>query len=348
MYDTEPKLRISKYSYHLLNYRGLNWKIKPIFKYRLYHVYSSILKMSLQRVYRWKETGHISTIPNTAYPNNIAVYPNGNIALTSRPIPVVVISKEGAFRFIPKGTEYNISDVAISSSNHLIVTGKNELQIYDPEGNLDNSIPTLDKDNTPGTPLRITLDTKGRICALLTTGQPFKTQRKMIAIYHFDGTLLNMFDIGTTSRTDGSSYSTYIGCTPKDELVLFRETHTIHKDGKQDDTYNLEIADQSGRKICDPQPCSELMGTSLIHAYFGKNGQIVVNESELVGEDRTKFLTVHRYLYRNGEYKYMDSSNIDTKYLYPTGMAFTADEQELYATYSYDHLVRLFSFQEPE
>ena len=165
----------------------------------------------------------------------------------------------------------------------------------------------------------------------------------MIAIYHFDGTLLNMFDIGMTSRTQGISYSTHIGCTPKDEIVLFRGTHTIHKDGKRDDSYNLEIiADQTGRKICDPQPCSELMGTSLKHAYFGLNGQIIVNESELVGEDRLKFLTVHRYLYTNGEYKYMDSSNIDTKDLYPTGMAFTADEQELYATYSYDHLVRNF------
>ena len=306
--------------------------------------YSS--KMSLQRVNRWKEAGQISTIPNTVYPKNIAVYPNGNIAVTSRPIPVVVISKQGDFRFIPKGTEYTISDVSISSSNHLIVTGKNELQIYDSEGNKVNTIPTLDRDNTPGTPLRITLDAKGRIWTLLTTGQQSKTNRKIIAIYHFDGTLLNMFDIGTTSWTHGISYSTHIGCTPKDEIVLLRGTHT-HKDGKRDDSYNLEIADQTGRTICDPQHCSELMGTSLKHVYFGKKGHMIVHDSELGNYlSKSLTLTVHRYLYTNGEYKYMDSSNIDTKY--PSGMAFTADELELYATYSSEHLVRIFSFQETE
>ncbi|XP_072048978.1 uncharacterized protein [Amphiura filiformis] len=247
---------------------------------------------------KWKECGQIKTTPKVKHPKGIAIHPNGDIVLTSLSSPVTVLSRNGDFKHVIKGSPSDI-DISITPSNQYIIPGEygnNEFHIYDSQGVLVSSTPTYDINNQPSTPRSVAVDSTGRIIVGLGWND-----QKTVSIHQPDGTLISKY--GTTSSPR------MLTCTPDDKLIISFADHT------------LQVMDQSGHNASIIHPPPGIQSWRPYHVCCSKQGELFVGN---YGNPKA----VYRYVCTGGEYKYLDC--ITRMYNSPDGIALSADEQKLF------------------
>ncbi|XP_072049096.1 uncharacterized protein [Amphiura filiformis] len=261
---------------------------------------------------KWKYWANIKMTPQASRPMGIAIHPDGDIVLTSMSSPVTVLSRNGDFKHIFKGSPSEIFDLAITPSNQYIIPGKpgkNEFYIYDSQNVLFSTTPTYDINKQPSNPTSVAVDSAGRI--IVGFGY---NGHKTVSIHQPDGSLISKFETTSPPRR--------LTCTPDDKLII-----SFHIN----DT--LQLMDQSGHNASIIEPPPGIQSWKPCYVCCSKQGELFVGNT---GYPKA----VYRYVCTGGEYKYLDC--ITKMENIPWGIALSADEQELFLVDWKSSLVKIF------
>ena len=129
------------------------------------------------------------------------------IAIASKFLPVRVVSRNGNFKYILQNS-HGVSDIAITSNNHCLVTGTKVIHRYDNEGIHLGTISTY-VDKRRVSPHSIAVDSHDNIIAAF--GKSMIWGANAICVYHSDTTV-------STFKTDQCPRK--LTCTPDDQIVV--------------------------------------------------------------------------------------------------------------------------------
>ncbi len=164
---------------------------------------------------KWKQVAEFDTQNELPLPWEIAVHPNGNIALTNGNLrSAKIFGQDGKSKYTFKGRfDSSIDDITLTPDDRFILTGNDEILFYDTQGNLLSSVGTYDINNKRSWPVTLATDSRGRILTLLSS-------KNTISIHHANGHPISKFS--TKIRPLGLAVSS------QNDIVATMDNRSVH------------------------------------------------------------------------------------------------------------------------
>lgn len=117
---------------------------------------------------KWEGVGKFSTASELDFPRGLCVCPNGDIAVTDLgdfgySTGVNIFGRTGKFKFCFKNDLRSVWDIDTTLDERYVITGREEVQFYDAEGNLLTTTPIYDSNDKPVRPRNVCVDPMGKI-----------------------------------------------------------------------------------------------------------------------------------------------------------------------------------------
>ncbi|XP_072041883.1 uncharacterized protein [Amphiura filiformis] len=269
--------------------------------------YTSMVRV--RRHERWKQVAEFNTQDELPNPWEIALHPNGDIAVTNGiHRSAKIFSKKADYKYTFKGSfDTNLDDIVITPDNRYLLTGKHEILFYDSQGNRLSSTTTYDITNTRSRPVTLATDSHGRIIVLLQTG-------KTISIHHADGHLMSKFT--TQIRPLG------LAVTSQEDIVATM------------DNTSVQLMDYKGQNIRVLQQPPDVASWFPINVCCSQQGEIFI-----INWGSPK--SVYRYTAAGDVCLGCVAVGFDK----PVGIDVTEDGQRLYVADADQNMIKVFQRQ---